>query len=136
MHMKGKASMRSIGGCFLVFGFFAALGGCNSSAPEAAKIVAAAPEPPAPGVIGSAVGRELGAADRAMAIAAQQEAVNSGERRSWRGAHGAYGFVEPAAENGVGGCRDYTHKVFIDGRPQQAKGQACKRPDGSWRVTG
>lgn len=112
-----------------------ALGGCNTSAPEAAKVVPSAPEPPAPGVVGSAIGRELDAADRDIAIAAQQEAVSAGQRKSWRGAHGAYGFIEPAAEEGVGGCRDYTHKLFINGRPQQAKGQACKKPDGTFRVT-
>ncbi|MBY6239767.1 hypothetical protein [Methylosinus sp. Sm6] len=130
--------MRSIGRCLAAFGLLAgaaALAGCNTSAPESAKVaVAATPEPPAPGVIGSAIGRELDAADRETAIAAQQEAVSSGQRRSWRGAHGAYGFIEPAAEDGLGGCRGYTHKVFINGRPQQAKGQACKRPDGSYRV--
>lgn len=113
-----------------------AVSGCNSTAPSApAAVVVAAPEPPAPGVVGAAIGRELDAADRATAAAAQQEAVVSGERKSWRGAHGAYGFIEPGPETGADGCRDYTHKIFIDGRPQQAKGQACKKPDGGWRVT-
>jgi surface antigen len=112
-----------------------AVSGCNSTAPSAPAVVVAAPEPPAPGVIGAAIGRELDAADRVTAVAAQQEAVASGQRKSWRGAHGAYGFVEPGPEAALGGCRDYTHKIFIDGRPQQAKGQACKKPDGGWRVT-
>ena len=113
-----------------------AVSGCNSTEPSApAAVVVAAPEPPAPGVIGAAIGRELDAADRVTAVAAQQEAVASGQRKSWRGAHGAYGFVEPGPEAAMGGCRDYTHKIFIDGRPQQAKGQACKTPDGGWRVT-
>ncbi|OAI29719.1 hypothetical protein A1351_01265 [Methylosinus sp. R-45379] len=113
-----------------------AVSGCNSTesaAPAAAVVVA--PEPPAPGVIGAAIGRELDAADRVTAVAAQQEAVASGQRKSWRGTRGAYGFVEPGPEAALGGCRDYTHKIFIDGRPQQAKGQACKKPDGAWRVT-
>jgi surface antigen len=128
--------MWSIGRCFMAFGLLAGLGGCNTSAPEAAKIAPAAPEPPAPGVIGSAIGRELDAADRAIAIAAQQEAVSAGQRKSWRGAHGAYGFIEPSPTDVLGDCRDYTHKIYIDGRPQQAKGRACKRPDGGYRVTG
>lgn len=131
--------MWSIGRYFAAPGLLlcmAALGACNTSAPEAAKVAPAAPEPPAPGVIGSAIGRDLDAADREAAIAAQQEAVSTGQRKSWRGTHGAYGFIELSAEEGFGGCRDYTHKVYVDGRPQQAKGQACKRPDGSYRVTG
>jgi surface antigen len=139
MRMTGDTSMWSFGRCFASFVLLAlapALGGCNTSAPEAAKVAPAAPEPPAPGVIGSAIGRDLDAADREAAIAAQQEAVSTGQRKSWRGTHGAYGFIEPSAEEGLGGCRDYMHKVYVNGRPQQAKGQACKRPDGSYRVTG
>ncbi|MBG0810601.1 hypothetical protein IY145_14610 [Methylosinus sp. H3A] len=109
--------------------------GCNSTAPSAPAVAAVvAPEPPAPGVVGVTIGRELDASDRAMAVVAQQEAVASGQRKSWRGTRGAYGFIEPGPEAALGGCRDYTHKIFIDGRPQQAKGQACKKPDGGWRV--
>ena len=117
-----------------------ALGACNSTAPAVATAAApsepvvAAPEPPAAGVVGAAIGRELDEHDKQKAIAAQQEAVNAGVRKTWRGAHGAYGFIEPGAEGGVSGCRDYTHKIYINGRPQEAKGQACKGATG-WRVT-
>ncbi len=114
-----------------------ALSACNSTPPTAVVATPAAPEPPAPGVIGAAIGRELDATEKERAIAAQQEAVSAGVRKSWRGAHGSYGFIEPGPESALaGGCRDYTHKIYIKGRPQQAKGQACKKPDGSWRVTG
>lgn len=115
-----------------------ALSACNSTPqPAAAAATPAAPEAPAPGVVGSAIGRDLDAAEKERAIAAQQEAVSAGVRKSWRGAHGSYGFIEPGPESALsGGCRDYTHKIYIKGRPQQAKGQACKKPDGSWRVTG
>ena len=115
----------------------AALGvaGCSSTteppAPVAAA-VAAVPPPPAPGVIGGPIGQSLDEKDRAAAIAAQQDAVASGARKSWRGDKGSYGFIVPGAENGS--CRDYTHKVFINGRPQEGKGQAC-RQNGEWRVT-
>ena len=87
------------------------LAACNASkpAPVVTAPVAVAPEPPAPGVVGTAVGRDLGD-------------------------HGAYGFIVPGPESGAGGCRDYTHKIFIDGRPKEAKGQACKTGD-VWRVT-
>lgn len=109
--------------------------GCSSttdpSAPAAAA-VAAVPPPAAPGVVGGAIGQSLGEKDRATAIAAQQDAVASGGRKSWRGENGSYGFIVPGAENGS--CRDYTHKIFINGRPQEAKGQAC-RQNGDWRVT-
>ena len=90
------------------------------------------PPPPAAGVVGGPIGQSLDEKDRAAAIAAQQEAVASGARKSWRGAHGAYGFVAPGPESG--NCRDYMHKIFINGRPQEAQGQACLR-NGEWRVT-
>jgi surface antigen len=109
------------------------LAACNAAPPQSAggPAAVAAPEPPAPGVIGSAIGQGLDEPDRERAIAAQQEAVDSGARKSWRGAHGAYGFVTPGPESG--GCRDYAHKIFFDGRAQEAKGQACRKGD-AWRV--
>jgi surface antigen len=90
------------------------------------------PSPPAPGVLASAIGQSLSEKDREIAMAAQQESVSSGTRKSWRGEHGVYGFIAPGPENGP--CRDYTHKIFVNGRPQEAKGQAC-RENGEWRVT-
>lgn len=131
-----SAGVRAIAAMGLVCGL-AVMAGCNSTTPPAASVAPVAPEPPAAGVVGSAIGRELDASEKEAAIAAQQEAVDSGARKSWRGAHGSYGFIEPGPESAAsGGCRDYIHKIYINGRPQQAKGQACKRPDGSWRVTG
>ncbi len=112
----------------------AGLAACSSRpSPPAATVAVpqAAPTPPAPGVVGGPLGQLLGENDRAAAIAAQQEAVSSGTRKSWRGEHGAYGFITPGAENGV--CREYAHKIFIGGRPQEAKGRAC-RGNGEWRV--
>ncbi len=123
-----------------IIGIFAAslaLTACNPAAPPpvaAAPVPIAAPEPPAPGVVGSAVGRDLDEKDKAAAIAAQQAAISSGAPKTWKGGHGAYGFITPGPENGAGGCRDYTHKIYINGRPQEAKGQACKNGE-SWRVT-
>ena len=112
------------------------LAACNASTPPpvVSAPVAVAPEPPPPGVVGAAIGRDLDEKDKTIAIAAQSEAVNSGTRKSWKGDHGAYGFIVPGPENGASGCRDYTHKIFINGRPKEAKGQACKTGD-VWRVT-
>jgi surface antigen len=112
----------------------AGLGGCASTAaPTARPAVAAPPPAPAPGAVGGPIGQTLDEKDRAAAIAAQQEAISSGERKSWRGAQGAYGFIVPGVETGA--CRDYTHRIFVNGRPQESKGRAC-RQNGEWRVTG
>jgi hypothetical protein len=32
-------------------------------------------------------------------------------------------------------CREFTSTVTIGGQPQQAFGQACQQPDGSWQIT-
>jgi len=126
---------RAISNIVLVFVASLLVAACNSSAATPPAVSApppiAAPEPPAPGVVGTAVGRELDDKDRATAIAAQSDSVISGQRKTWKGGHGAFGFIAPGPESG--GCRDYTHKIFINGRPQEAKGQACKKGD-VWRV--
>ncbi len=118
----------------LLFGL-GGLAACSSrpASPPVAPAVAdvAPPPPPAPGVVGGPVGQSLDEKDRETAIAAQQEAVSSGARKSWRGEKGSYGIVTPGPE--TGDCREYTHRIFVNGRPQEAKGQAC-RADGDWRV--
>lgn len=109
--------------------------GCQSvSAPPPVRSAGAeaTPAPPAPGVIGAAIGQALDETDRTAAIAAQQEAIASGSRKSWRGGHGAYGFITPGPE--TAGCREYSHRIFVNGRPQEAKGRACQE-NGIWRVT-
>ena len=105
-----------------------ALAGCASNPTPP---IERAPEPPAPGVVGSSVGQTLDEKDRIVAITAQQDALASGVRKSWRSASGAYGFILPDAETGA--CRAYTHKIFIKGRPQEARGEACLK-EGVWQA--
>ena len=33
-----------------------------------------------------------------------------------------------------GPCREFTQTVYIDGRPEQATGVACRQQDGTWRI--
>ena len=86
------------------------------------------------GVLGGLVGASLADADRQAAWNAQVAALDSGQRRSWRGAHGVFGFVEPGAEAGAG-CRSYTQTIYVAGRPNHGQGVACKQPDGGWKMT-
>jgi surface antigen len=126
------------------------LAGCQSVSPKAAPpSVAAAPpvaapiETPAPpiptgaalgGVLGGPIGASLTDDDRATAWNAQIAALNSGQRRSWRGAHGVFGFIEPGAATGDG-CRAYSQTIYVAGRPSRGQGTGCKQPDGSWKMT-
>ena len=115
----------------------AGLGGCNSS--SSPPVVQAPPAPPDPatlGVSGGVLGSKLTEADRRTAGEAQLAAAEAGERKSWRGKQGTFGFVEPGPEGSraEGTCREYTHTIYIDGRPQSGKGLACRGPAGTWRI--
>jgi surface antigen len=90
------------------------------------------------GLIGNRIGASLDEEDRRRAYAAQMEALEtgpSGAPVSWRNPDsGRYGSVVPgpAYQQNGGTCRQYTHTIYIDGRPQSARGTACRNPDGTW----
>jgi surface antigen len=89
------------------------------------------------GLVGGMIGNALDEEDRRMAYAAELEALESegpGVPHSWRGRRG-YGTIvvgPPYAYASYQRCREYTHTIYIDGRPQTARGIACRNPDGSW----
>jgi surface antigen len=120
------------------------LAGCQSVGSGAAPPAPApAAEPAVPaiptgaalgGVLGGPVGASLGDSDRQAAWEAQVEALDSGQRRSWRGSQGVFGYVEPGATMGEG-CRAYSQTIYIAGRPNSGHGVGCKQPDGSWKMS-
>jgi len=91
------------------------------------------------GIVGSEIGRSMDEQDRMYARQAELAALEEGESdrpRRWRNPdNGRYGDVVPGRPYKRGGydCRDYTHTVYIDGRPQTMHGTACRIPDGTWR---
>jgi surface antigen len=118
-------------------------GGAVAPAPVTATPAAAPAEPAAPaipsgaalgGVLGGSVGAGLSDDDRAAAWNAQIAALDSGQRRSWRGSHGVFGFVETGPETGDG-CRAYSQTIYVAGRATHGHGVGCKQPDGSWKMT-
>jgi surface antigen len=120
------------------------LAGCSSvGSGGAPPAVAASAEPAAPaiptgaalgGALGGPVGASLSDGDRQTAWEAQVAALDSGQRRSWRGSHGVFGYVEAGAATGDG-CRAYSQTIYIAGRPNRGRGVGCKQPDGSWKMT-
>jgi surface antigen len=134
--------------CFVtVTGFVApVLAGCSGfsggeAAPPTAAVVQAQPATPVipsgaalGGILGGPIGTALSDADRETAWNAQLGTLDSGQRRSWRGSHGVFGFVEPGAETG-GGCRAYSQTIYVAGRPNRGQGIGCKQPDGGWKMT-
>jgi surface antigen len=94
------------------------------------------------GVIGSNIGRRLDQRDRELARRAEYDAWDHGppgRPMRWRNPdNGHYGEViaEGPYQRGGLDCRDYVHKVWIDGRPEQMRGTACRNPDGTWTPVG
>jgi surface antigen len=76
--------------------------------------------------------------DRAAAGAAHLRALQFGEPGApvpWRSAEtGHHGTIVPGPayqSNGLT-CREFSHTVYVDNRPQTARGSACRNPDGTW----
>lgn len=90
------------------------------------------------GIIGSEIGRQLDERDREMAREAEYAALERGQSgvpREWRNPDsGHYGEIVPSKpyKRGSNDCRDYTHTVYIDGKPERLRGTACRNPDGTW----
>src|SRR5437588_2003367 len=90
------------------------------------------------GMIGNRIGASMDDEDRRLAYDAQVQALESGRSGAavpWRNPDsGRYGTVVPGQAYQANGlqCRQYTHTIYIDGRPQIARGSACRNPDGTW----
>ena len=94
------------------------------------------------GIIGNRIGAALDDEDKQRAYDAQLDALErgpSGAPVSWRNPDsGRYGTVVPGPSYQDAGrnCRSYTHTIYIDGRPQTARGTACRNPDSTWTTLG
>jgi len=90
------------------------------------------------GLIGNRIGASLDEEDRRRAYAAEIQALESGAAGApvgWSNpANGRYGSVVPGPAYVDAGrhCRAFTETIYIDGRPQTARGTACRNPDCSW----
>ena len=94
------------------------------------------------GLIGNRIGAALDDEDKQRAYAAQMEALEGGRSGAavpWRNPDsGRHGSVVPGPayqSNGLQ-CRQYTHTIYMEGRPQVARGSACRNPDGTWTAVG
>jgi surface antigen len=90
------------------------------------------------GMIGNRIGAGMDDEDKQRAYAAQMQALESGRSGAavaWKNPDsGRYGSVVPGPAYQANGlqCRQYTHTIYIDGKPQVARGSACRNPDGTW----
>ena len=94
------------------------------------------------GVVGNEIGRSLDARDRELARQAEYDAWEYGEPGrpvGWRNpSNNRYGEVIPDRRyrRGPQDCRDFEHRVYIEGRPRTMRGTACRNPDGTWTQVG
>ena len=81
----------------------------------------------------------LDEADRRRALDAEFSALETGGPGypiGWKGENGTHGTVvagPPYNRSGFQSCRDYSHTIYIDNRPQIARGAACRAADGRWQ---
>jgi surface antigen len=90
---------------------------------------------------GSEVGKSLDRADRQYAAQTTQTALEkapSGTVSTWSNPDSGHsGTVTPVrtyqASSGQY-CREYQQTVVVGGKSQSAYGNACRQPDGSWKI--
>lgn len=91
-------------------------------------------------LVGSEIGRSLDEADRAAIANANSRANTAplGQAITWNNPNnGNSGSVTPIRDGRTQAgdyCREYQQTITVGGRTQQAYGQACRAPDGQWRV--
>jgi surface antigen len=89
-----------------------------------------------------AAGAGLDDEDKQRAYAAQIQALESagaGAPVGWKNPDsGHYGSIVPGPtfERGGNKCRQYTHTIYIDAKPQTARGSACRNANGRWTPAG
>ena len=93
------------------------------------------------GAVGAALTSNLDCEDRSYAYKTYYDGFNSGRSGSqyeWRNPHndhrGEFRVGDYYDDPDGFRCANFTQTVYIDGRPQEARGRACRQPDGSWAV--
>jgi len=95
------------------------------------------------GAVGAALTSDLDCEDRSYAYRTYYDGFNSGRPGSqyqWRNPRNNHRgeFRVGAYYNDPDGfrCANFTQTIYVQGRPQQARGRACRQPDGTWTIVG
>ncbi len=94
------------------------------------------------GLLGNSVGQSLDRADMQYIQSNSQAALErnaSGVTTKWVNPDsGNSGTITPTRTYQTQGgsyCREYSQTVMVGGQSQKAFGNACRQPDGSWKIT-
>lgn len=86
--------------------------------------------------IGQEIGRQMDAADRRR-FAYALETQPTGDPYRWQNPDTGYRYtVEPQRTyyGPSGPCREYVMIAYVDGRPEEVRGTACRQQDGTWQA--
>ncbi len=93
------------------------------------------------GVAGAALTQNLNCEDRSYAYRTYYDGLNSGApNRSydWRnqrsGNYGSFNVNDYYNDPYGFRCANFSQEIFVQGRPQEARGRACRQPDGTWAI--
>lgn len=86
------------------------------------------------GVVGNVVGKGMDDDDRHRAAAA----LEANRRMEWENSQGNHYEVTPTGTRYQEGreCRDFQMTSYVDGKPDEVTGVACRRSDGGWELQG
>jgi surface antigen len=95
------------------------------------------------GVVGGSIGNNsLNCEDRSYEIDTYYSGFEAGRphaRYDWRSPRSdAYGYLEVQdyyQDRAGYRCANYTQQIYVHGRPELARGVACRQPDGTWRMS-
>lgn len=118
----------------IIGGLIGNAAGNNRAAPTLAGIVIG-------GVAGAALTNGLNCADQSYAYRAYYDGFNSGRANStynWRNPRNGHRGVFRVGDyyNDPDGfrCATYSQTIYVGRRPQEARGRACRQPDGTWAI--
>jgi surface antigen len=95
------------------------------------------------GALGAALTKSMDCGDRSYAYKTYYQGFNAGRPNvayDWRnpdnGHTGQFRVGDYYNDPDGFRCANYTQEIFIQGRPQAARGHACQQPDGTWAIVG
>lgn len=90
--------------------------------------------------VGNSIGQSLDEHDKLMLEKSSRQALEyspSGSSVEWNNPDsGNYGSITPTktVKRNNQYCREYMQEVVIGGEKKKAYGQACRQPDGNWKI--
>jgi surface antigen len=84
-------------------------------------------------LIGGYIGNRVGKSMDDISEIKMRQAMNSGRTTTWQDDKNNRYEIKPGRYSKTrSNCREYTMLTYIDGRPKEVKGTACRGQDGNW----